>query len=229
MKIVNVPLARAAWLVDLWKANPKGRTFVDVFGKLATRYQFAKPPQNPLDVKNAALEFQAGTFEYEGVPLAVGLQIYNNGIVGDTNQSTDASEAFLQDVTKWLRTEYELDLPSVLIRKAFTSNLDLECDTPVLTLLNPQLNEFAKYISERTSTLDGIRRKFDVSGLSFFPEDIGTAPAPVPFRFERKWGTPPERNVYFSTASARTQEHLELLNELERILKVNLTESSARR
>jgi hypothetical protein len=210
----------------MWAFNPQllsaqGFSLQEVFKKLNERYGFAKPPQHPLDVdpKTSALMFQLGTFTNSAKkPVNVTLGIFNNGIQGETTSSTDDATAFLQDLTTLMTKEFGFQLPSK-IEKGYLSQITVELAIPSLAPINPKLQDIARMLSANTKPLDGKPRQFEFGALNFWAEDIGAQLAPAPFRLERKWGTPFSSNQYFSLAPLETQQHLNVINELEKILK----------
>lgn len=216
MKILAVTLGRAMWLIDFDKVNPRGRSLLDTLQELAKRYRFAKFPAHLLDYgKSGGLEFLSGTFMRDGVDLRVGLTVFNNGIQADTLSSTDDAEALLEDVREWLAKECNLPIDDdAILRKSYQSQLDVQ-PAGSLILANPKLEPLAARLSSQTVSLDGKPRTFAISGLVIVPDDVGGTGAPMPFRLERKWGTPFENNTYFTQAQLRTSEHIKLLSDVE--------------
>jgi hypothetical protein len=219
MKILFVGLARSIWLFDTNLMNPKGLSLQPVFEKISEKYKFAKAPKNALDFdEQKALSFKSGTFvNSKGTSVLIGYTVYSDGLVVDTMSSTDDSTEFLVEVTNWMNQDYGLTLPSG-IKKIWLSQMDVECETP-LVKLNLRLPKFLKFIESRVKPADGNPRQFDVGGLDFWTEDVNKPGAPVMVKFERKWQAPFSANHYFSQAPLETREHIELLNELELLLK----------
>jgi len=62
-------------------------------------------------------------------------------------------------------------------------------------------------------------REFDFSRIGFASEDLSKALAPIAFTFERRLQQPFSANRYYSEAPLQTDEHIELLDMLEGILK----------
>ena len=209
----------------MWAFNPQllsaqGFSLQEVFKKLNERYGFAKPPQHPLDLdpKTSSLMFQLGTFTNSAKkPVNVTLGIFNNGITGETTSTTADATEFLQDLTAWMTKEFGFQLPSD-INKAYLSQITVELAVP-LSAANPKLQAISGMLSTNAKALDGKPRQFEIGALNFWSEDVGFQLAPAPFRLERKWGVPFSSNQYFSLAPLETQPHLNVINELERILK----------
>lgn len=219
MKILFVGLARAIWLFETSQLNPKGLSLQPIIEKLTEKYKFSKAPKNPLDFDDQrALVFKSGTFiNSKGIPVMITFSIYADGLVADTTSSTDDASEFLVEITKWMTTDYGLLSPPE-IRKGYVSQMDVECVTPLIKV-NPKLTTFLHAIESRVKSADGIVRQYDVCGLGFWTEDITKPGAPAPIKFERKFNAPWSANHYFSQAPLETAVHLELLNELEALIK----------
>jgi len=219
MKVLFVGLARVIWLFDLAALNPLGISLQAPIEGITKKYQFAKAPQNLLDLtEKKGLTFAAGTFQNsKSVPVLVSLNIYTDGFVVDTMSSTDDSTAFLTELIGWLSKEFGLQIPNN-IRKGFVSQIDFECDTS-MNRLNPKLDLFIKQIESLARPADEKTRRFDVGGLSFWTEDVNNPGAPAIVKFERKISTPFSANHYFSQAPVETEVHKRLLNEFELLLK----------
>src|ERR1700721_1488917 len=215
MKILYVGFARTIWGFYLNLMNPKGLSLEGVIEGIAKRYRFAKSPKNILDVdEQKGLPFKAGTFvNAKGTPLLINFTIHNDGLVVDTTSSTSDSTDFLIDLADWLDKEHHLTLPP-RVRRGYVSQMDVECDIPLINL-NPKLAQLLKFVDSRVKSLDGQSRQFDVSGLSFWTEDVTKTGSPTVVKFERKIPAPFSENHYFSQSPLETNDHIELLNELE--------------
>jgi hypothetical protein len=214
MKLLDIDLGRALWTFDLPRLA-QGRSLIDTITAIGERYRFSKFPRNLLDVnKDKALEFNGGTFIKDGLDLRVGLIIYNNGVTADTYSVTDNSEAFLEDLARWLSQEHSLDVKSHLTRQAYLSQVNVQAKAN-LHLWNPKIKFVYDAITSHTTTTDGLDRIFNMDGIALGPSDSGDTMAPPRFTLERKWKTKPSENIYFSQASMRTRDHLALLEKIE--------------
>jgi hypothetical protein len=149
--------------------------------------------------------------------VIVGLSIYSDGFVADTVSSTDDTTAFLVELTGWMTKEFGLTLPSK-IRKSYLSNIDLECDSPLINL-NPRMTEILAFIESRYKASHEESLRFDFAGITVWTENVSQSGAPAPLKFERKIQAPLSANHYFSQAPLQTSDHTEVLNKLEAILK----------
>ena len=219
MKVIAVGLARCMWVIDFNKVNPRGRSYLEAFHAIGQRYRFSKFPAHLMDFNaKQGLEFTAGTFRTkDGTDLRVGLTVFNDGLVGDTMSSTDDADAFLADLRDWAAKEHNLVIEDeAILRKAYVSQLEVKMDRSLV--LNPKLDNIARKLSEQCLTIDGKPREFFFAGIRFWSDDIGKDNAPLAFWFENKWGTHRADNIYFTQAQLTTQQHTELLEELERAL-----------
>lgn|SRR5690348_16805275 len=218
MKVLFVGMARSIWLFEFARLNPKGMYLQPMIEALTARYVFAKAPKNLLDVTDNALVFKSGRFvNSKGVSVLVAFSIYDDGLIGETLSSTDDSTEFLNDVTGWAKNQFNLVTPSE-VRKAYASQIVFECDTPLMAL-SPKITQLVRSVQARYTPVDGKSREFDFTGLSFWTEDVTKPLAPGILKIERKIGAPFAQNMYFSQAPFETRSHIELLTELEALLK----------
>ena len=219
MKVLNVESAKATWIFDLRLLNPRGFTITALMAGITERYRFSKVPANPLDVKDGGLSFVEGVFRNSsGVDLGVTVTAYGDGVVADTFSNTDNTTEFLRDMAQFA-TEIGFPFPNENeIGKSFTSILCVQSEVSIQTL-NPKLNGIARMIESKLVTMDGKPRTFEFAGISLFSEDLSQNKAPSIFKFERKVGQPFDTNRYFAQAPLETNEHIIVLEALERMMK----------
>lgn len=221
MKFICTKLARTIWVVDMNHLNVEGRSLLDLFQGIGKRYRFGRYPQGLTDYnKEGALEFNSGTFlKGANADLRVGLTIYNNGLAADSLSSTDNSEAFLQDIAAWAAKKHSFNFDSALIkRKSHISQIEVQFENE-LPLVNPKLNFLPEKLYSQIVPFDGTLMEYRFGGISSWTEDLQKERSLNSFRLERKWNTPFETNIYFSTAPMTTQQHVSILNEIEAALK----------
>jgi hypothetical protein len=216
MNVLFVDLARTIWLFELARMNPTGMSLKGVIEEIGKRYRFAKAPTNELDFdEQRSLAFKAGTFTgARKVPVIVGLNIYNDGLVADTVASTDESTEFLIDLALWLNNTYGLAVPKE--RKVnFLSQVDFQSDVSLINL-NRRLEAFAANLETFAKSSD---KHYEVGSIQLWTEDVGKPGSAAPVKIERKISAPFSANHYFSQAPLPTTTHMEFLNEFEAILK----------
>ena len=207
MIVTSVAAARAIWLFDVMDLNPQGRYIYDqLFPWLVERYQFAQAPSHSRDQVENAWEFMDGKFVNPAdTPINVRLRIYNDGLVSETQSSTDDSEAFLADALTAAVRELGLTFTGSMVhRRMYASELNLTCDKR-LDAVNAGMREFLNAVSEACGM------KCEPTSLAFG----GEPPSQPAFRFERRAGMPFSQNKYWSIATVSTSVHLALLERLE--------------
>jgi hypothetical protein len=216
MNILYIGLARTIWLFNFQSMNPTGMSLKVVIEEIAKRYQFAQAPKNELDLdEKRSLAFKGGTFVGpRKVPIMVGLDVYNDGMVADTTSSTEESTDFLVDLTSWLAKTYNLMIPKQHAIN-FLSQIDFQMEASLIHL-NRRLEPFVANLEAFAKSRE---RRYEVGSIQFWTEDIGKPGVPAPVKVERKISAPFDANHYFSQAPVPTPRHIELLNEFEAILK----------
>jgi hypothetical protein len=220
MKIINVASAKSVWLFDIKDLNPRGKDIMpELLEWLKDNYHFDKAPTSvdQLDEKTKALKFERGRFQIkEEIYIAVGLEIYNDGIVAHSNSSTRDSEAFAEDLLSFTSKEFSLPYdPEIIKEKMQTSELIVRLDSP-LSNLNPKLTDFAAKVTSMCGYSD--IPKFEVSGVAFGNDPVRSRLKLAGFLVERQLNTEYAQNRFWSKAPVHTDQHEELLIEFERIL-----------
>lgn len=215
MKLLSIIVARSTWFFPLTDLNPRGRYIHPIAKGLPDRYDFVKYPEKMEDMEEGA-KFEDGKFKTSrDDAITVSLTLHESGIVGDTRSSTTDSDEFLDDMLNWLCAEFGL-APSqeIVRRKVYLSAVHVHMDGS-LNLLNPKLEPFARQLSSKVVGYDPVM--FETFGIMFWKDPKKTGPE-FSFRLERAETEPFSQQRYFSLAPLQTETHLELLEELERIL-----------
>jgi len=218
MKLLYVEIARAIWLFDTRLVNPKGLDLKPFFEILKERFGFSVMPAHPRDFKDNALVFDAGSFtNLAGQSIAVTLKTYVDGIIAETASNTnDTIEFFDQLTTAISDSGYEIPKED-LGELGFVSQMRVQFDAPLISI-NPKLERANRFIESHMNSLDGEQRRFEMTGIEFFSEDISKPKAPIAFKLERKYGAPFAANEYFTRAPLQTDYHIKLLEDLESII-----------
>ncbi|MFL6604785.1 MAG: hypothetical protein ACJ8R9_26095 [Steroidobacteraceae bacterium] len=215
MKILAVNSARAIWLVNTLRLNPRGRSLVPVIVGLAERYKFSKLPQaNSLTTQPLDLKFEGGVFvASDGTQVAVSLSILDDGIIADTRASTDESDKFLEDAASWASAEYGLPHYSeVGVDRLYVSELIVQLDLSA-NLFSQKFSGFTERLRRGVSNNPGM--PMELMALHFAPDPSQTKKV-ASFKIERLANVPFDRNEYYSAAPVPTSEHIELLHDAER-------------
>jgi hypothetical protein len=192
--------------------------------KVKEKYGFIAAPG--ANILNQPADFQAGKFVYHGKSTSVE-QLFvayvgnrATSIGASTRISTDASEAFLQELSDWIAKEYELDTNEILPRAYFSQvefvlPQSLSQHFAQLQQIGAAITTFVQGYGLENCPLyefDGFSMNFDA--VKF--EDL--KPMPQPFAIARRVGSKYEENKYFSQAPLRTQDHLVILERVEQLL-----------
>jgi len=222
MQILKIITARSIWLFPTSDLNPRGKAIdYDLLEWLKETYQFQKYPSSSfdLDKDTRTLTFAGGKFKagYEDNGeeryLSVGLLIYTDGLVANTESSTNDSDKFLEEVLHSAVKQFGLVHPGEISKRLYVSEMDVRLDQ-VIRLLNPKLETLANRVSELKH---GHPIAFEFSGLSFLPEPQAQATISG-FTIERKVNTEWSEKRYNTKAPLQTDAHLRVLKEFEEVL-----------
>jgi hypothetical protein len=217
VKILTVNSARAIWLINALRLNPRGRSIFPVIVGLAERYKFSKLPQaNSLTIQPLDLKFEGGAFvASDGAEVAVNLSILDDGMIAETRASTDESDGFLEDAVSWASAEYGLPHHSELsIERLYVSELVVQFDLSS-NPFNQKFSGFAERLRRGVSNNPGI--PMELTALHFGPDPSLTKKV-ASFKIERLANVPFDRNEYYSAAPVPTSEHIELLHAMEHFI-----------
>jgi len=211
MKVIQTLLARVVLFADIRRINPNGLALRPIHVGLLKRYKFLKYPTKPDDFDFAkGVRYSDGEFMHNGKLIAVSLNIFNDGWVVESLDSTEGSEAFWQDAAKWVETIGFLGSKMFVSRTTYESQL-------VVQTQSDMARQFAKLQTFATLIRSLREDQKDQSLTGFYigaeGEQIST------FTFERLIGVPFKDNKYFSRASLQTKDHIRALEELEKVLK----------
>lgn len=219
MDLLSVNLARSVWLFNIDELNPHGKNILaDLVDWLKETYHFEKGPDS-LDAlnENKGLVLLNGEFQVRPeIFVQTNLTIFLDGIVAETRSSTSDTDAFVADALELATKEFSLTRRSDLIRqKLYVSELWMYCDRH-LRELNPGLSQIAARIVD----LIGSENKphYEPASMEFWSDPEGPQPARPPFIFQRKNQAFFKENRYWSRAPLQTHDHLEILNDLEKLL-----------
>jgi hypothetical protein len=222
MKLLNIKAARSVWLFDLQDLNPRGKDIMDdLVDWIKDAYNFKTAP----DVSSAIQAVSTGaapqTFAFKGghfqvreeIFIEVSLEIYNDGLVAQTQSSTHDTDFFLEDLLTSAAKAFGLDYhPSIIREKLYVSEVHVKSEVG-LEKLNPYLTTFEQKLQAVIPRCGSFR----AAGLTFWTEPNASGRHLI-FALERQLGKSFAEQRYFSTAPLHTDEHLALLNELEQTL-----------
>ena len=232
MKIKNVKLARSIWLLDLQDLNPRGRDIAgQIFDWVRQRYGFVVGPDpraplaenstSPVRSGNQPVStgavFENGRFQVRDqvVIEITKLAVYNDGIVVDTSSSTTSCDEFAQDLLTTAASEFSLAYDEETVRKRmYLSELIVHSGIS-FDAINPRLAAFAQRIT--AAFPEETKPQFRIAAIQFWSEPNDAGKHRI-FTLEQQVGKASTEHRYFSQAPLQTNDHLRLLEELERAL-----------
>ena len=195
MKCLSVISARCTWLFNLNELNPKGlRLFPQLTDALTEAYDFDDQPDDaPLepgtDKAQPGLKFKNGQFEIGDGAVRVALELYDDGIIGESAVSTEVTSLFLQHAIDWATKSFELTFDHQLItNRIHGSEVVVQFSSRLSEALQP-LSAFADLLSE-TAFSRPLQNYFP-SGVTFEAAGGG-----APFTIEKRANTPSEATFF---------------------------------
>lgn len=222
MKLLSIQRARALWMFHINDLSPSGSAAIrDVVTSAISRYSFNKPTHGPQQLGPSQIVsghlFVAGLFNAPaGNRIEVTLTYTSDALAADTRTSTSDSDDFLENFLSWTKEEFGwLDHSSITIRKIYVSELYVSLDRS-LGRINPGIQRLNNLLAEKIKT-PLTQANFDFGALAFWidPEQKSRH---VPFTIERHKDAPFSDNRYFSVAPLETTAHLEMIEEVEKLL-----------
>jgi hypothetical protein len=222
VRVLSVNLARSVWLMRIADLNPTGKYIIPIFEAIIKRYGFLQHT-NPTEIdptQPKPVMFTRGSFQSSsGEQKEVSLNIWLDGLVADTQSSTDDSDFFLESLLNWLSTEFGLfPYQQLATSRLYTSELWVHTDKK-LASLNPRLQSLVERINSMVRQFADKNLVYEIGAIQIW-NDRTLAPNNFfsPFRFERAEVAPFTENRYYSIAPVCTSDHIALLDELEQIL-----------
>lgn len=231
MKVISFDNARATWLFPLEEFAPaSGANPPSVLDAIAERYNFSQKPTVTTreDMDKKGLLFGVGSFSVEGNPAMINdFAIYNDGIAA-VSRTTELAEAFLDDVFKWVVELFgfrQVDNS----RRLYSSTIVVEFEHSPAQLITGH-ERLIELLNTRTKTVMSKPASLQFSRLDFEMDkrELADGQVALPkFVLERRGGVDFSKERYFSAATMQTADHIEVLNEIEK-LAITLSTGSQR-
>jgi hypothetical protein len=217
VKITDVTFGQAVRFLTV-SGHEGGRIYgSNLIHALESRYGFWESPKTVADYDmTKGVTFLHGVFQRRFVIDK--LQIYNNGVLAEAKLPTDGIDEFIEDLIQWGRTEVEITVNNSDDKRSYASHVEVYTEMAFRDAFL-RLSKIGQTITNMIRSYGANTNAFDISGF-LLDADNGSLPAPKPLRFsfERRAGKPHGSGYYFSMASLKTTDHLNVLNELEAII-----------
>lgn len=215
MKIVTFSAGNLAALFRVEAFAPvSGLNEREMLGAIRERYNFGTAPNmsSRAEIQQTGLVFDLGFFNAKDGEITIhNLSIHNDGVVVRTNR-TEYAEAFFDDLTTWLIHEYSCR--RVPTQSRYLSEIVVEFEQPIANALN-NYNELTSLIlSSVTENREAAAAALNSLSIEF----VSGADAIPKFVIERREGTTIEDKRYFCSAPLTTEQHLKVLEAIERLL-----------
>lgn len=214
MELKSIELSRLIYLTMI--KRDRGQVYWPGAAlELVRRYQFRKAPGTHEELSANPIRFEMGVFEDIGIQE---LNIYSDGLVIASRSNTTVLEAFVTDLFAWASDEFGI-VEAVMPTDArlYESQLVVGLDVNQ-TKLMPWAAPFQKRLSKTLSDYGQRPFEFGFGGVGLTVDQTKAAgPYPGFFKLEPRVGIPIESNIYFSVAPLKTDDHVALLREFERL------------
>jgi len=208
MEIAKVVVARAVRLFDIEELNPRGKSLLPMIQGVRQRYKFLHGPERAGDVElEKGLKFLDGSFLSQDIDITIGLEIFRDGIVVNTQSDTSDADAVIEDLLSWATETYGIGNENYIlkVRRAYKSELVVFAPETRLNELCEKLNQLVSLIPAQSEDL------IQLTGFSIGGESPKNSSL---FTFERRVNKPFEEHKYFTSSSMQTKEHLQVLRHL---------------
>lgn len=177
------------------------------------RYKFAQPPKLEA-LFSDKIVFQNGVFQ--GTPIDA-FEIYPDGIIVRGRCDSDVIDAFIDDAVGWFAGKTGAKrVETHRVGKNYESNLTVIGSDAMLRALAP-LENVCRAVSAHLESATRSKAEFQPLGFVLAADDTKIPGLrPTHFRLERKVGVEFERNFFISIAPLKTEDHIRVLEALER-------------
>lgn len=174
-------------------------------------------PHGNVDAESPAM-FRHGKIEIDGQSLLIDeLQVFSNGTIVSTPNSTIESDRITEYVFQWAGDKFQLQFQPIRPLSHF-SQLEVRFERPLPDLFAP-LKEIGETINKSLDAFwESSMPPYQLTNIHF---GIDPTKAPVVntgvFKIEARAQMPFEMGLYFCEAAMTTDNHLAILNRFERI------------
>jgi hypothetical protein len=215
IEIGSVLLARAIQVV-----KSTGGTigyFPDLVEQIRSRYGFlAVPKESEITEQTKGAEFRHGRVVRGDQTIVIDkFSVFNDGIVAETTSSTDDCDTFLIDLIEWAKAALPKAVPSG--PRYYLSQIEFKMASP-LEVYMPTMRPLGQKIVECLASYGIDAPGYEVTNIGLYFELIGKLnPQPGAFYIDRRLNVPYAEGRWFSQAPLRTEDHKNLLKQLEDI------------
>jgi hypothetical protein len=222
MKIISYDSSRLTCLFPFEEVVPlAGANDREIVEGIKNKYNFLKGPDLAVaeEIAKNGYKFENGQFSFERTNFRIAnLGIYRDGIVINAPR-TDGSEAFLDDLIAFVRSEFSFRDFITAPRRRFQSEVVVEFEHPLENLVQ-SFKSIADAISKPLNKIYETKVSLGLERLDFdVDKTMLPTPAPGPQRFilERRISVAFEHERYYSAAPLQTANHIAVLERIEEL------------
>lgn len=183
----------------------------DLVEALVKRYRFVGRPTTPEDFQK---EIKLVHGYFEGFIIG-SLSLYNDGVVSTAVTDTTRMSRFNDEVFELLRADFGVRAESASINRFYNSRLEVT--------LSESLSRTLNVLHPIASKVQGLLQAYGASVENYFPASFSMAGVgngkiqPGRFTLEPRAERAITENVFYSEAPLRTEHHLEILDDIEKL------------
>lgn len=220
MEIRKIIGAQAVRLIPVTETDQKPTSFARFLKGLEQKYCFLQVPNTLAEFNpQSGIAFHKGLFEDQLIERFV---VYNKGLLCGTGADSDLCDGFLDDVQTWGESEFGFSPNSKKGKSdSYESHLEVHIDDN-LAMAFQAYSGIGQSIWECLKSYGHSPAMFEVSGITLHTDVIQLPDAalhPIQFRLERRANNAYFANIYYAQAPLRTQDHVAVLQELEKALR----------
>ena len=212
MKLISIESSRLTALFHMSRRS--GQQYLPfLMAAIADRYKFAAFPNSAQELSVEPIVFQHGLFNGSAIGR---LEIYHDGVSILSASNTDLLDEFLKDLLSWMNQEFGFsEFSSREVTRIHESVIWIESNPAILgplRLLEPIQDRLAAMLRENY----GLSLAYQPMGYTLVTDHLrSTDLKPIPYRLERRLAAAFSFNQFVASASLRTNQHLEILADLE--------------
>ena len=211
MKLLGIESSRIIYLMQALR--PLGQVYIpDAIAKVKERYFFVKVP-NP----DAALPLSFSIGKFRDAQIAE-FSIYNDGFIVSSSSNTDLLDAFVEDLLGWAAKELSIEpLTGTTPENFYESSIIVKADSDLTGSTITGLD--VGHVVAPAMRAANINAPLRLSGVVFDFDSKDFQGKRKPFRLiiDHRINVPFSENIFYSQAPFRTDDHLNILAQFERV------------
>ncbi|MDR3487189.1 MAG: hypothetical protein P4M05_20065 [Bradyrhizobium sp.] len=214
MKVTAIKLARTIVFFDTSELRPTGIIALHQIGaEISKKFGFQKHPAPGDEIDDEkGFVFEAGAWDGTVVDK---LTIYNDGIILDTQISTDCSLRILRESLLWANQSLGLHFDEeMLLRTRYLSTFAFQSDVPILNQSRAIVNA-ARTMTDLMTSITGTSRPYEGIRIDLNFDSRSHKEPIGPFTIQRLGTTPFDAFRYFTQAPLPTDAHIALIQQFE--------------